>query len=232
MRNCKKIVCISNALCKDVMNLLTNEQNVSYLVAHDCSKKNPYVNLPLNISRPLKIGYFGSTYKGKGANFFCSIAQNMEHLEFHLYGGPLINIEKRHFTTKNLTLHGSIPNSEVYAKIVQMDILILPLRYKIEGIGGGNIAKYTSPLKLFEYMAAGKPIIASSLPVLQEVLVNRKNCLIVNDFEVNNWVNAINELSEDLTLMGKIAKNAFEDWSIKYNWDLRAKYIIEFKKNK
>ena len=36
--------------------------------------------------------------------------------------------------------------------------------------GVGNIAKYTSPLKLFDYMASGKLIIASNLNVFKEIL--------------------------------------------------------------
>ena len=56
-----------------------------------------------------------------------------------------------------------------------MDLLILPYEKKVTASGDvGDIGNFTSPMKLFDYLASSKPIIASSLPVLNEVLVNKK----------------------------------------------------------
>ena len=47
------------------------------------------------------------------------------------------------------------------------------------GVGGGtNLADWISPLKMFEYMAQGKAIVASDLPMLREVLRNGENALL------------------------------------------------------
>ena len=45
-----------------------------------------------------------------------------------------------------------------------------------------DIARFTSPLKLFDYMAAGKLIMCSDIPVLKEIVKNRSNCIIVKNF--------------------------------------------------
>ena len=60
---------------------------------------------------------------------------------------------------------------------------------KIRSIGKiGNIVKFTSPLKLFDYLASGKLIITSNVTVFKEILTDGKNCLVVNNFNINNWI--------------------------------------------
>ena len=62
--------------------------------------------------------------------------------------------------------------------MMRMDILTLPYANIIKSAGEvDDISKYTSPLKLFEYMSHRKAIIASNLPVLKEVL-NSKNSIL------------------------------------------------------
>jgi len=70
----------------------------------------------------------------------------------------------------------------------QMDLLILPYEKKVTASGDvGDIGNFTSPMKLFDYLASSKPIIASSLPVLNEVLENKKNCIFVNSLNIFKW---------------------------------------------
>jgi glycosyltransferase involved in cell wall biosynthesis len=46
----------------------------------------------------------------------------------------------------------------------------MPYKSKVAGNSGGDIAQVTSPMKLFEYLACGRAILTSDLPVLREVL--------------------------------------------------------------
>jgi glycosyltransferase involved in cell wall biosynthesis len=62
-----------------------------------------------------------------------------------------------------------------------MDVLLAPYLSDVEGHGRGrNIAEGMSPLKLFEYMAHGKPIVSSDLPVIREVLRDSVNSVLVS----------------------------------------------------
>ena len=59
------------------------------------------------------------------------------------------------------------------------------------GIKGSNTADWMSPLKLFEYMSSGVPIISSDLPVLREILEDRRNALLVPPKNFDSWDEAL-----------------------------------------
>ena len=74
--------------------------------------------------------------------------------------------------------------------MMKMDILTVPYSRKVNSAGEvDDISQYTSPLKLFDYMAAGKIIISSNLKVLREV-IGERNAYFVNNFDnIFEWKN-------------------------------------------
>ena len=91
-----------------------------------------------------------------------------------------------------------------------------------------DISKFTSPLKMFEYLASGTPIISSNLKVLREILVDKKNSILVRNFEnVAEWKKKILNLKNNKDLMKKISINAIKTAKM-YSWDARVeKYLKE-----
>jgi len=101
------------------------------------------------------------------------------------------------------------------------DILVLPNK------GQENISKlYTSPLKLFEYMVIGRPIVASDLPSLREIL-NAKNAILFEPDNSKSLALAIKKLIQDSSRAQLLADQARLD-AQKYSWSARAKKILEF----
>lgn len=86
--------------------------------------------------------------------------------------------------------------------------------------------KYTSPMKMFEYMASQKPIIASELPSFKEIL-NQDSCIFVEPDNPEAMAIGIKKALNDLVLSKQISERAFKD-AQKYTWDNRAKKIINF----
>ena len=75
----------------------------------------------------------------------------------------------------------------------------------------GDISKYTSPLKLFDYMKLGKLILCSNLKVLNEVLTHQKNCILIDDYKnEKEWLKQILKVSRNIKRYNKIRRSAFE----------------------
>ena len=85
-------------------------------------------------------------------------------------------------------------------------------------------ARYTSPLKLFEYLAAGRPIVASRLPALAEVLEDGINALLVAPGDPAALADAIRRLIADPALALRLAARAFAD-AEQYSWARRAERL-------
>ena len=81
-------------------------------------------------------------------------------------------------------------------------------------------------MKLFEYMAAGKPILASDLPALREVVRDGESALLLPPADVGAWTAAILRLLADDDLRGRLAANAQALVWAHYTWDARAHSIL------
>ncbi|MFA6307038.1 MAG: glycosyltransferase [Patescibacteria group bacterium] len=88
---------------------------------------------------------------------------------------------------------------------------------------------FMAPLKMFEYLAAGRPIIASDLPSIKEIL-NDKNCLFCRPGDSEDLAEKIKQALNDPVLSVKLSGQAVSD-AEQYGWDKRAKNILEFISN-
>ena len=69
-------------------------------------------------------------------------------------------------------------------RLAKMDILLMPYVSSITAAGDvSDITKYTSPLKLFDYLSVGKVIICSDFKVLREILKEKQNAIFINNYK-------------------------------------------------
>lgn len=130
----------------------------------------------------------------------------------------LEELRRRH---SQVTFLGFHPYRELANNQSAADLLILP------NSGKSDIsAKYTSPLKLFAYMASGKPIVASDLPSIREVL-SEKNAFLVKSDDPEALAEGIRYALEHQDEARKRAAQALEDVK-RYTWESRAKHILTF----
>ena len=125
------------------------------------------------------------------------------------------------FKLDNVLIAGYRPYAEIPYWLKAADILVLPnsAREKISQF-------YTSPLKLFEYMASGRPIVASDLPSIREVL-SENNAILVKSDDPTILSGGITSVLQNSDFSAKIAKQALQDVEA-YSWKKRAKNILSF----
>ena len=118
--------------------------------------------------------YSGSFVEGKGIEVIKKLAYELPQFKFHLYGNVKTydNFENNNFP-KNMIFKGFVPYNILTKKIENYKILLMPYSKKIRVlIKNTNVENYFSPLKMFDYMASGKIIIASDLKVYKHILKN------------------------------------------------------------
>jgi len=225
-----KIITITQSL-KDEILYRYNTNNAEVIVAHSGTELNNYAITRNNFENNIfKVGYVGSLLKGKGMEVISSIVNRIEFAEFHVIGGSSDNILKWNNLlkdNKNIFFHGHIRHSEINKMIVEFDVLLLPNQKNvITNKKGTDIGSWTSPVKMFEYMASGVPIIASNISVLREVLKNKENALLCDPENPDEWVDAIHILKHNPKLRSKLAKKAFDEFENKYTLNKRVEIIF------
>jgi glycosyltransferase involved in cell wall biosynthesis len=114
--------------------------------------------------------YTGHLYAWKGAETLAKAAELAPEIMSMFVGGTAVDIErfkKEHGGVPNIRIIGSVPHSRVPLWQSAADVLVLPNSAAAE-----ISLRFTSPMKLFEYAASGRPIVASDLPSIREVLTD------------------------------------------------------------
>lgn len=167
--------------------------------------------------------YTGSFAPWKGVHVLAAAAEKLPGVLFALAGGNEADtkIFKERFKSKNIHLIGWQPHRSIPTWLKAADILVLP------NSASSEISKYyTSPLKLFEYLASKKPIIASDLPSLREILDDRCALFFAPD-DPDSLATAIKRLLDSKVKREELASNGFQLVQ-NYTWESRAKKISHF----
>jgi glycosyltransferase involved in cell wall biosynthesis len=210
------------------------------LVAPDGVDLERYAALPepaearrlLGLPQGLTVGYTGHLYPGRGADRLVRLAQAFPSVRFLWVGGRPADVET--WRTKiaelglsNVRLTGFVPNQRIPLYQAAADILLMPYEQAISGSSGGNTADICSPMKMFEYMAAGRAILSSDLPVLHEVLNPGSAAFCPPPPEGEEaWITALGKLVADDGQRDRLGQQACAD-VVQYAWKERAKFTLK-----
>jgi glycosyltransferase involved in cell wall biosynthesis len=230
----KKIIVITNSLKSALIKKGINENKI--IVASDgidlkdfdisetkeeCRKK---LGLPQNKKLIL---YAGHLYKWKGVETLALASKFLnEDILIVIVGGIkwyLSDFKKfiKKNNLKNVLVLGHKDYSQIPFYLKSADCVVLT------GTNNSETSKqYTSPMKMFEYIASKNPIVASDLPSFKEVL-NDENSILVGSDNPEAMAIGINKAINDLALSKQISEQAYKDVQ-QYTWDNRAKKILEF----
>ena len=184
----------------------------------------------LNLPSTPTVMCTGHLYAGRGVDLFLALAKSIPQAHFVWVGGRADDVaawkqRARDENIPNLTFTGFIPNQDLPLYQSAADVLLMPYSRSIMGSSGtADSASVASPMKMFEYMAAGRAIVTADLAVIREVL-NEKNAVFCEPDNLENWRLEIERLLADERRRLELGKQARE--AVKsYTWLARAKKIL------
>lgn len=185
---------------------------------------------PLASGARLKVGYLGHLFAGRGIELIAEMARRVDRADFHIVGGRDEDVafwRDKTAAMDNVQVHGFVSPALAERYRASFDILLAPYQTTVTVYGGGgDTARWMSPLKLFEYMAAGKAIICSDLPALREVLTHEANALLCPPSDVDAWSAALERLRDDEALRARLGETARRDFLDNYTWLARAGSLL------
>jgi glycosyltransferase involved in cell wall biosynthesis len=186
-------------------------------------RREARASLGLDLDRPL-VTYTGHVNVTKGLDVVVAMARRLPEVDFCLVGASGSGfIETWANQLPNIRVVPWQPFDKVIEYLFASDILIQPpSSIPLKWVGNTVL-----PMKLFLYLAAGRPILAPDLPDLREILVDRVNALLVAPGDVVSAVAAVKELLSDSELAGRLARAALHS-AAGLTWDARAEKIERF----
>ena len=171
--------------------------------------------------------YLGSLHPWKGVEILIRTMQYVTGAILKIAGGIATRIAELRSLAEQLNVDGRVefmgPIDPIrrFEVIAAADICLLPSSDSSIG------SRFTSPLKLFEYLAMSKPIVASDLPALREILQHNETALLTAVGDERKFAESINLLLADPGLRARLGANA-KEISRRYSWQARAKGILGF----
>ncbi|MCE1254190.1 MAG: glycosyltransferase [Anaerolineae bacterium] len=197
-----------------------------------------YENLPNAVEARRLLGlpervtavYAGHFYAGRGAELLMSLAERLPQVQFLWVGGSEQAVSEwkerlQKAGINNVVLTGFVPNGRLPMYQAAGEFLLMPYEKFISGSSGGNSVEICSPMKMFDYMAAGRVIISSDLPVIHEVL-NPQNAVFCPPGDADAWVRTINDLLENPDKWLALSEKTRQD-AAQYSWLERERRALD-----
>ncbi|MBW1673125.1 MAG: glycosyltransferase family 4 protein [Deltaproteobacteria bacterium] len=175
-------------------------------------------------SREIRLGYAGILKPDYGFDglfhAYSIIRQYREDVSLHIYGdGPYRQeLERKSTLLDGVVLHGTVPLFEMPRVLKGVDILIHTSSHNNE---------FQSPIKLYEYMAAKKPIVAAATPQTKDLLGKNERGLLYPIGDADALAQKIMMLIEDREFGNTLSEKAFVEVKKNHTWQKRIDLLFD-----
>lgn len=122
----------------------------------------------------------------------------------------------------HVIIQPAVPHHEIPALIAEADICLAPL-----GLNDRNVTQGACPIKVLEYMAAGRPLVASNMPIVRELLREDVDALLFSPNDPDDLARQILALLNDPELSKRLAKSASDRALTKFTWHEAQKKLVK-----
>jgi glycosyltransferase involved in cell wall biosynthesis len=224
-RRAASYVTITSVLAEELTTRFGRRERV--FVVPDGARPLPLVAdgspLQSETTSDLVVGYAGHLYPWKGVDVLIAALELAPAVRAIIVGGHpaerdrarVEELARTRGVAARVVFTGPVPQSQVAAHLSRAQVLVLP------NTSSAISDRYTSPLKLFEYLNLGRAIVASDLPAIREVLTHEATALLVPAGDAEALARALVALAADEPLRLRLARNA-SALAPEYTWARRA----------
>jgi glycosyltransferase involved in cell wall biosynthesis len=220
LRKCYHIVVVSNKM-KDYVSGEMRIPSSKITVSPNGSEPQEFHS---GYRRPLRVIYAGGFAYWESVDDVLEIAKKADHrdLEFYMAGdGPLRNILLERIRKESIPIKylGRIPKQRIFTVLSTMQIGIASSTKDLTRL-------VASPIKVFDYLATGLPIITPKIGDWGEMVVAEDCGIALEDDSVDEYLKALAILSDETTWTRKSA-NAIRVIEEKHSWNKALQPIIK-----
>ena len=186
------------------------------------------LNLPLNANIAV---FSGSLHEGRGGEEMLDCAALLPDVQLIIVGGTSAHVDfYRDLAHKrsllNVKLVGHVDQKTLSKYLLASDFLMMPYSTRFSA----HSFEYTSPMKMFEYLATGRPMVATDFPILHEILEHKRNAFFVEPDSGEALARGIQYFIDHPDEARRIGEAAKSD-AMKYSWEKRAAAVINWQKS-
>lgn len=229
LRSADVIICVSETVRNLMLKKVSSGLDSKILVMPNgididrFEKAEPDTKME-SLGQKIRLGYAGILKSDCGFEELfnaCSIiSQKRKDVSLHIYGdGPYREeLEKQAALLSGVFLHGAKSFFEMPGVLKSSDILIYTSSHNY---------KFGSPTKLYEYMAAKKPIVAAVTPQVKELLGNEERGLLYPIGDADALAQKVMMLIDDRELGKVLAERAFDEVKKNHTWEKRIELLFD-----
>jgi len=226
------VIAISGGVREDLLSL--GIETSKLIVEHDAFEPERFRSLPTRSearraldlpSERAVVVYTGGLLAWKGVDVLVEAARRVPEALIVIAGGmeqDIAALRARASGIPNVRIDGLQPPSRVALYLAAADVGVAPNRS-----APAISARYTSPLKVFEAMAVGLPLVASDLPSLRELLRHGSDAWLVRADDAEELAGGLKKLLGDADLRRALGQSLAAR-SAEHTWDARAQRLVRW----
>ena len=217
------IICPSNVTRDYIASLGLNRKLVTVIPNGVSASDFPSTPLPAREGRVPVLLYIGTLADWQGLDIVVkALPKILAHQPVRLQIVGRGRSRQRKILSKQIrklgvegsvTVLPAVPHHEIPALIAESDICVAPL-----GLNDRNVTQGACPIKVLEYMAAGRPLLASNMPIVRELVREDVDALLFSPNDPDDLARQVLALLNDLELSKRLAQSASERALSKFTW--------------